>query len=159
MNYVPLKEAAKKHNVDEQVLTQLISAGMINAKKEAGEILVAVDKNDNSAGGLQTKEEIIAAKYGDIQGQPITLSKAAEKYNVSLSTIKAWLYRNNYIAPIIENSHPAFFDEAEIAYLAEIFHKRKRKGTGFFGAPLLDKDGLPYKLKHPDLAKHRRTKK
>lgn len=49
MDYVPLKEAAKKHNVDEQVLTQLISAGMISAKKEAGEILVAVDKNGSSA--------------------------------------------------------------------------------------------------------------
>ena len=70
--YVPLKEAAKKHNVDEQVLTQLISAGMIRAKKEAGEILVAVDRNGNGDKGLHTKEEIIAAKFGDLRGQPIT---------------------------------------------------------------------------------------
>jgi hypothetical protein len=39
--YVPLKEAAKRHNVEEKVLAQLISAGMIEAKEEAGETLVA----------------------------------------------------------------------------------------------------------------------
>ncbi len=85
MNYVPLKEAAKKHNVDEQVLTQLISAGMINAKKEAGEILVAVDKNGN--GGPQTKEEIISAEFAHLQGHLITISQAAKKYELNRDTI------------------------------------------------------------------------
>jgi len=155
--YVPLKEAVEKHNVNAQVLTQLISAGMIEAKEEAGEILVAVDKNGN--GDPQTKEELIAARFGDLQGQPITLTEAAKKYDVPRGTIEGWYYRTKYIYPIHSNSYPAYFDEAEIAYCAEIYHERKRSGTGFYGTPLLDEKGLPYKLKLPDLAKYRRRKK
>ena len=44
--YIPLKKAAQKHHIDEKILTQLISAGMIEARTEAGEILVAVDKHN-----------------------------------------------------------------------------------------------------------------
>lgn len=157
MDYVPLKEAAKKHNIDEQVLTQLISAGMISAKKEAGEILVAVDKNGTRE--PKTKAEFINTRFGTLQGHPITISEATKKYDVPRSTIKTWIYRNNYITPIFSDKYPACFDEADIAYCAEIYHQRKVAGTGFFGAPLLDENGLPYELKHPDLAQYRRKKK
>lgn len=156
MDYVPLKEAAKKHNVDEQVLTQLISAGMISAKKEAGEILVAVDKNGGGDEEYQSKEEIIVAKYSDLIGQPITLSDAAEKYGVSLSAAKNWIYRNSYISPMSQDSYPAYFDEAEFAYLAGIYHERQKTGSR---APLLTPEGLPYKIKLPNLAEYRRQKK
>ena len=95
--FVPLKEAAHKHNVDEQVLTQLISAGMIVAKEEAGEVLVVVDNNGN--GEPQTKEEFIAAKFSELLDQPITLSEAAVKYDIPRGTLQMWVYRNHYFKP------------------------------------------------------------
>jgi hypothetical protein len=130
---------------------------MISAKKEAGEVLVAVDKNGNGDKGLDTKEEIIAARYGDLQGQPITLSKAAKKYGVPRGTLEAWQYKG-YFSASSPDAYPKLFDEAEIAYCAGIYRKRKKAGTGFRGAPLLDSNGLPYKLKRPDVAKYRRSK-
>jgi hypothetical protein len=155
--YLSLKEAAKKHNVEEKVLTQLISAGIIEAVEENGETFVAVDKNGNGDNGRksQTKEEIITAKFIHLEGQPITLSEAAEKYDIPRGTIESWYYRAKYIQPIPPDSYPANFDEAEVAYLADIYHSRKKTGSR---APLLDKDGLPYELKHPDLAQYRRKK-
>ncbi len=157
--YLPLKEAAKKHNVEEKVLTQLIAAGMIEAVEENGETLVAVDKNGNGNNGTkpQTKAEIIAAEFAHLHDQPITLSEAARKYDVPRGTLEAWQYKN-YLTPTHPDAYPKLFNEAEIAYCADIYHDRKRVGTGFYGAPLLDENGLPYELKHPDLAQYRRKK-
>ncbi|GAB4422878.1 MAG: hypothetical protein Kow0031_01100 [Anaerolineae bacterium] len=159
MEYIPLQAAAKKYGIEEKILSQLISAGMIDTKSVSGGILVAVEKNGNVKQvdeQPQTKEEIIAAKFAHLQGKPITLSEAAEKYDVSLSAVKSWLYRNNYISPMFDDSHPAYFDEAQIAYLAEIYHERQKTGSR---APLLTPEGLPYKIKLPGLARYRREKK
>jgi hypothetical protein len=157
--YVPLKEAVIKYEVDESVLTQLIDVGMIETKEKAGETLVVVEKNGNGNDTEhQTKEEIIASKYTELQDQAITLSQASEKYKVPRGTIRNWFY-NSYVKPTDPTSYPMLFNEAEIAYCAEIYYERKQAGTGFYGAPLLDENGLPYELKHPSLAKYRRKKK
>ncbi|MCP4370663.1 MAG: hypothetical protein GY797_21505, partial [Deltaproteobacteria bacterium] len=100
--------------------------------------------------------EIIAVRFAYLSGQPITLTKAAKKYNVPRSTLQNWVYRSNYLKPIPPASYPANFDEAEIAYLADIYQDRQRTGSR---APLIDESGLPYELKHPDLAQYRRKKK
>ncbi len=47
------------------------------------------------------------------------------------------------------------FNEAEIAYCVDIYQNRKRVG----GVPLLDENGLPYELKHPELSAYRRRKR
>ncbi len=159
--YLPLKEAAKKHNVEEKVLIQLIAAGMIEAIEKDGETLVAVDKNGNGnhGKGPQTKDEIIAAKFAHLGNQSITLTEAAKKYDIPRGTLQTWVYRNRYITPSHPDNYPVLFNEAEIAYCADIYHERKQAGTGFHGAPLLDEDGLPYELKHPDLAQYRHRKR
>ncbi len=81
--YLPLKEAAQKHNVDEKVLTQLIAAGMIEAVEENGETLVAVDKNGNGNHGKepQTKDEIIATEFVYLHRQKISASEASRLYS------------------------------------------------------------------------------
>lgn len=103
----------------------------------------------------QTKQEILEAKYKHLIGQTITLSEAADKYDVPRATISAWSYRSDYINPI-GNNYPAIFDEAEIAYLVDIYNQRRAQGSK---APLLDENGLPYEIKHPGLAKYRKRKK
>jgi hypothetical protein len=103
----------------------------------------------------QTKAEIIAAKFPTLIGIPITLSEAAQKYGVPRPVIESWYYRNKYISPIDSDAYPKCFDEAEIAYISEIYTNRDAS----YGTPLLDDDGLPYKVKHPELAAYRRRKK
>ena len=131
---------------------------MIEATERNGEIVVAVDKNGNGEKEPQTKDEIIAAEFANLRGQEITLSAAAKKYNIPRGTIRNWFY-NSYIAPIHPDNYPMLFDEADVAYCADIYQERKQTGTGFFGAPLLDENGMPYELKHPSLAQYRKKKK
>ena len=97
----------------------------------------------------RTKQQILEEKYPDLIGQPITLTEAAEKYGVGRATIESWHYKSGYIAPIDNDSYPKFFDEAEIAYLADI-HKHRRAQRS--RAPLLDDNGLPYQIKDPERA-------
>jgi len=113
----------------------------------AGEFIVTAEK--------LTKAEIIADKYPHLVGKPITLSDAAQKYGVPRTTLQKWHYRSNYITPVDPTDYPFCFDEAEIAYLTEIYNRRKITGSR---APLIDDDGLPYEVKHPELADYRRRK-
>jgi hypothetical protein len=103
-----------------------------------------------------TKEAILSGLYKHLQGQEITLTEAAKKYDVPRTTIEKWYYRSNYLLPLNPNAYPATFDEAEIAYLADIYTERRNAGSK---APLLDNNGLPYQLAHPDLARYRRQKR
>ena len=104
----------------------------------------------------QTKQQILEEKYPDLIGQPITLTEAAEKYGVGRATISAWNYRSNYISPMDDTVYPALFDEAEIAYLVDIYRRRREQRSK---APLLDDNGLPYQIQHPDLAEYRRRRR
>jgi hypothetical protein len=104
----------------------------------------------------QTKAEIIAAKFPTLIGKPITLSDASQKYSVPRTTLQKWHYRSNYITPIDPTAYPYNFDEAEIAYLSDIYMRRKLTGSR---SPLIDDDGLPYEVKHPELSDYRRRKK
>jgi len=104
----------------------------------------------------ETKEQIIKRKHGKLIGNPITVTEAIKKYNIPRSTIINWI-DNEYIS-VIKPGYGMQVNEAEIAYCADVYHERKESGIGF-RAPLLDNDGLPYKLKHPALSKYRRRKK
>lgn len=103
-----------------------------------------------------TREQLIAEKFPRLIGKPITLSDASQKYGVPRTVLSTWYYRNSYIEPIDPDAYPKFFDEAQIAYLSEIYARRKQTGSK---APLLDDNGLPYELKHPELADYRRKKR
>jgi hypothetical protein len=153
--YLPLPEAARKYDISENLLTQLIQAGKIEAVRlSSGELLVS-DNNDPQK--IKTKEQIIAEKFGKLRERPITVSEASQKYRVPGSTIREWIPLE-YVHIINSGGYPMKLDEAEVAYCAEIYHERKAAGIRS-GAPLLDEDGLPYELKHPELSAYRRRKK
>ena len=153
--YLHLSEAADKYNLSENVLTQLIQAGKIEAVQlPSGELPVAAN---NDSQQIRTKEQIIAEKFKDQREQPITVSEASEKYEILGRTIREWISLN-YIHVVDDDSYPMKIDEAEVAYCAEIFHERKAAGIRS-GAPLLDNYGLPYELKHPELSAYRRRKR
>ena len=152
--YLHLSEAADKYNLSENVLTQLIQAGKIEAVQlPSGELLVAANNDPQQ---IRTKEQIIAEKFKDQREQPITVSEASERYEILGRTIREWISLD-YIQ-VVDDSYPMKIDEAEVAYCAEIFHERKAVGIRS-GAPLLDNDGLPYELKHPELSAYRRRKR
>jgi hypothetical protein len=152
--YLPLSEAAQKYDLSEQVLTQLIQAGKMEAVRlPSGEVLVPVNNDPQK---IKTKEQTIAEKFGKLMEQPITVSDAAKRYMVLGRTIREWISLD-YIK-VVDNGYPMKIDEAEVAYCAEIFHERKAAGIRS-GAPLLDEHGLPYELKHPELSAYRRKRR
>ncbi len=153
--YLPLREAAKKHKVEEKVLTQLIAAGMIEAVEKNGETLVAVDKNGNNGKGPQTKEEIIATDFAHLRDQPITVTESAKNYDLSRDTILGWV-KHKYIT-VLKPGYRMELNEADVAYCAKIYkEKMKEYGGQVRGANIFDGNGNPYQVMHPDLSKRRR---
>jgi transposase len=152
--YIPLADAIQKYGISEEALTQLIKAGKIEAVQlSSGELLVAADNGSPP----KTKDQIIQEKFANLQGQPITITEAAEKYNVPRSTVEKWVERK-YIDIVDSNSYPMKVNEADVSYCVEVYQERKAMGiTG--GVPLLDENGLPYELKHPTLSKRRRMQR
>lgn len=104
----------------------------------------------------KTKIELLRANYPTLVNNPITVTDAAQKYNVHKNTIIEWK-KNGYL-PVLKSGYRMELDEASVAYCAGIYHRRKKTGIGF-GAPLLDEYGLEYQLKHPQLAKYRLKKR
>lgn len=163
--YIPLKVAAKKHNVKETVLTRLIAAGMIEAKEEAGETFVPVDKNGNENGAeTQTKEVIIAAKFAHLRSQQISASEASRKYSdiygvpIAQRAFSRWA-KLGYIT-VLERGYRVQLDEAETAYCADVFAKKYREYNGRMqGVNVFDENGDPYKLKYPEVAEQMRTER
>lgn len=120
----------------------------ISLKLHTGEVFVAQQ--------TETRQQIIERKFSPLIGQPITVTDAANKYNVHRDTVLVWV-KNRYVTALKHGGRGSRMelDEADIAYCAEIHHKR----GGISGAPLLDDDGLPYELKHPDLSKYRQKRR
>ncbi len=149
--YLPLPEAARKYDLSESVLTQLIHAGKIEAVQlPSGELLVPAN---NDSKKIRTKEQIITGKFAHLRGQQITVTEAAEKYNVERRNLLNW--KNKGYITVLKPGYQMELDEAEVAYCVEVFRKQQESGIKY-GTPLLDENGLPYKLKHPDLSKRRR---
>ena len=149
--YPPLSEAANKYNLSENVLTQLIQAGKIEAiRLPSGEVLVPANNDPQQ---IRTKDQVIIENFVHLRRQPITISQAVKDYDVPDSTIRNWVSLN-YI-DIVDSSYPLKIDEADVAYCAKIYHERGGKS----GTRLFDENGNPYQLKHPDLAEYRRKKR
>jgi hypothetical protein len=150
--------------VEEKVLTQLISAGMIEAVEENGETLVAVDKKENGSNGkeTQTKEEIIAAKFSNLRGQKISASEASRKYSeihgisITQQAFSRWAQLGYII--VLERGYRVQLDEADVAYCAAIFSKKYKEYDGQMrGVNVFDRDGDPYQVKYPEVAEDRRN--
>lgn len=92
----------------------------------------------------------------ELVGKHITVSEAVKRYNIPQTTIFAWV--KNGLVSVLEQGYRTIVDEADIDYCAMIYHERKQSGIGF-RAPLFNEDGLPYKLKHEQLAIYRRNKR
>lgn len=152
--YLPLPDAAKKYGLSEKALTQLIQTGKIEAVQlPTGELLVAAENNGSPP---KTKEQIIAEEFAHLRGQWITVSQASTKYKVLGRTIREWIALK-YIQTTTD-IYPMKLNEAEVAYCAKVHNERKVTGSRS-GVPLLDKNGQPYRLRHPGLSEYRRRKR
>jgi len=73
-----------------------------------------------------------------LQGVGIHLSEAARKYSIALGTISRWVKRG-LISVLGYDGNKTILNEADVAYLKEIYKTRGGRGKRVFGD-----DGLPY---------------
>jgi predicted site-specific integrase-resolvase len=152
--FLPFEEAAQKHSISPKVLTQLIETGKVEAARlPSGEIVVS----DADLAKAKTKAQIIQEKFADLDGQPIRLSDAARKYQISTANLARWA-KAGHIRVLKQTPHNTELSEADVAYCASVYHERRQQGSTF-GSRLFDEDGRPYYLKHPALAAQRRKQR
>ena len=149
--YLPLADAAKKFGISRKVLTQMIQTGKIEAVQlPSGELLVSADNGSNN----ETKERIIRDRFAHLVEESIGLREAARKYGLHTTTLYRWV-RAGYIN---QDGSDKTLNEAEVAYCAHIYEQyRKEVGGRVVGGRIFDDDGNPYRLKHPKLARKRRS--
>jgi len=120
------------------------------------EIAPAPPQNGNGDDINARLSKIRREDFAHLEGVPITVSEAARKYGVSPFTIQTWKRRYAHMVKVLKpgrGRRGAELNEADVAYLVAIYRIRKPYGTR---APLLNKDGSPYLIKYPDLARARR---
>lgn len=159
---LPLPDAARKYNLTEQALTQLIEAGKIGAVQlPSGELLVTAESNGQEQ---RTKEEIIAEKFAHLRGQPISASEASRKYSkihtipISNQLFSRW-GQIGYIT-VLKRGYRLELDEADVAYCAEVYALKFREYAGqMSGVRIFDEDGNPYQVKYPEVAEQMRAER
>jgi hypothetical protein len=142
---LPLPEAARKFGLAEVKLRALIDKGTIRAGQlPTGEILVS--EKDASAQKQLPKEELPEyKKHAYLKGIEIWMMEASRKYDIPSSTLTRWI-NAGYISRLSNDGYRTFLDEADVAYCAEIYHKRSGQGKWLF-----NRDGTPYKPKNEPL--------
>lgn len=153
--FLPLPDAARELGLSVAELQARVDAGTIAAGRlPDGEIVVSQENIEiNGASDINTR--LYAIKRDDfkhLQGQAITVTEATEKYGLAGRTIRGWV-SVGYVSIINPGGYPMKLDETDMAYCAAIHAVRKLHKSR---APLLDKRGRPYLLKHPELARARR---
>lgn len=153
--YLPLVEAARKYNLSEKVLTQMIQTGKIEAVQlPSGELLVAAEENGRKP---KTKKEIITEKFSHLCGQRINAYMAQQTHRIRYQNFIKWA-RAGYIKILHEEERLIEMDAADVAYCASIYKQKKEDyGGKISGVKIFDEDGNPYQVKYPDLSAKRRT--
>ena len=136
--------------------TKLDLKKLLNSLPAGAKITIETPEGDVIVQQTPTKADIINTNYAGLVGAAITVTDAAEKYDVGRRTILEWK-KNGYIT-VLKDGYRMELDEADVAYCAGIYNERTEAGIGY-GAPLLDDAGLPYQLKRPGLAKYRKKRR
>ncbi len=144
--YIPLPKAAKRLGISAAALQGLIDSGNIRVAQLNGTIAVAESELDQIIA-------ITREQYKHLQGKPITVAEAVEKYNLGQFALRGWINRG-YVQ-IITPGYGMIIDEADVAYCAAVYQAR----GGTRGARIFDKNGLPYQPKQTVWAEYQRKRR
>lgn len=78
-------------------------------------------------------------EFAHLQGEPISISDAARKYELQTSTLTRWMQRG-YIARLGKEGRRTLLDEADVAYCAKVYRSDSGQGKWAF-----DSHGKPYR--------------
>ncbi len=124
--YLPLAEAAERYKVSTDALRAALEQGTLKAVQlPDGDLLVAIEDVQVLAAQLEP-----AAVDPNLAGQPIRVTEAAEKYQVTHANLSRWADAG-YLHILERGPKLLVLDEGEVQRAAELFH-RARQATGSY---------------------------
>ena len=130
--FIPLEDAAQKYGLQMHVLADLIDRGKLRAVRINHTVAVA------EGGVFEFVKETNGngKKYAKLEGKPIRLTRAANKYQISPAALSDWTKRG-YIRTVERGPKLLLLNEADVARakdLAELLGMRR--GRGVIGGPV-----------------------
>lgn len=125
--FISLEEAARRYGLHVRLLNSMVENGEIRAAMVDHKIVVA----ESEIVTLVKRIVGDGKKYAALEDKPIRVTKAAEKYQISHSTLSKWA-KLGYIRVIERGPKLLLLNEADVARakdLAEYLGMRKRRGV------------------------------
>ena len=142
--YIPIKDAAAKYGYGLRDLKRMAQSGKIKAVQLPGGDMVVSEKSVKSSLVKIKLPEF--KKHSALAGNPIWLSEAERKYEISTPTLSRWV-KAGYISKIGVDGNRVLLNEQDVAYCADVYKERGGQGKRIFA-----EDGTPYKPKTAPLA-------
>jgi hypothetical protein len=130
--FIPLEDAAREYDLPTSLLTDLVEKEEIRAIQINGSIAVAEDEMF----GLVSARTGDGKMYAPLEGNPIRLTRAAEKYQLSQSALSCWA-RRGYIRVVERGPKLLLLNEADVAKAKDLAVRLgMRKGYGVITGPV-----------------------
>ncbi|MBN1811459.1 MAG: hypothetical protein JXA14_06470 [Anaerolineae bacterium] len=121
--YIPLEDAAQKYDLRAHVLTDLVEKGELRAVQVGRKIAVA----EGEVFDLVKEMTGDGRRYAALEGRPIRVSKAAEKYQMPHATLSKWAKRG-YIRVIEQRPRLLLLNEADVAKARDLAERLNMTG-------------------------------
>ena len=143
--FISLSQAARRLGVAKDTLRSLIDSGRIKG--------AVLPNGDIGVSEPELNQVVTREQFEQLRGQAITISEAAQKYNIGKITFRQWTQRG-YIR-ILKEGYGMELDESDVAYCAAVYRAR----GGMQGKRLFDELGQPYQYKHTESAEYQRQRR
>jgi hypothetical protein len=130
--FISLEDAAYKYDLPTSLLTDLVEQEEIRAIQVNDSIAVAEDEMF----GLVSARTGDRKRYAPLEGNPIRLTRAAEKYRLSKSALSCWVKRG-YIRVVERGPKLLLLNEADVAKAKDLAdHLGMRRGHSVIRGPV-----------------------
>jgi predicted site-specific integrase-resolvase len=121
--FIFLDDAAKKYGIHVDTLVGLVEEGQLRAVRVNRKIAIA----ENEVFDLIKQTVAGRARYATLEGKPIRVSEASEKYQIPHATLSKWAKRG-YIRVIEQRRRLLLLNEADIARAKDLAERLGMKG-------------------------------
>jgi hypothetical protein len=130
--FIFLEDAAQKYNVPMHVLADLIEKGNLRAVRVNRKVAVSA----SDAFDLVKEMTGDGKKYAALEGSPIRVGEASEKYEIPSGTLSRWA-KQGYIRVIERGPKLCVLNEADVAKAKDLAeHLGMRGGRGVITGPV-----------------------
>ncbi len=119
--YITLQEATQRYNLGAKLLTRFVTDGRIRGGRLNGTFVLSEQDTREVAEQQATKGDL-RKKVAQLEGKPIGVNEAAQKYDLSQPNISTWI-RAGYIrvlSPARGRGYKMLTDESDVAYAKEL---------------------------------------